>query len=163
MAVEREAAEVTQESPVVTLNASAQWTCGVQSAVKVRDFTPFIADEPEVLGGTDKGPNPMEYVVGSLVSCLAVMIRLIADEQGFTFSDLKLDAEGDIDTRGLFGTAEVRPHFTEVRGVIEIETTESEERLAAVREQVTKRCPAYNLLKAAGSEPNLEWKIRRPA
>ena len=49
----------------------------MRSRLQVRDFAPMIADEPTALGGTDKGPNPIEYLMGSLSSCVSVMIGIV--------------------------------------------------------------------------------------
>ena len=40
---------------------------GLRNTVVARDFT-FDIDEPEVLGGTDRAPNPVEMALGSLAA-----------------------------------------------------------------------------------------------
>lgn len=42
---------------------------GVLAKVSVRDFE-FIPDEPDVLGGTNRGPNPVELVLGAFATTI---------------------------------------------------------------------------------------------
>ncbi|MBI2910032.1 MAG: hypothetical protein HYX92_20515 [Chloroflexi bacterium] len=39
------------------------WQEGTQSDVYVRTHGPFTVDEPAVVGGTDTGPRPTEYLM----------------------------------------------------------------------------------------------------
>lgn len=50
---------------------------GFRTTLSVRNHT-FIADEPESDGGTDQGPNPMEYLRGALASCTAITVKSYA-------------------------------------------------------------------------------------
>ncbi|MEX2355738.1 MAG: OsmC family protein [Thermaerobacterales bacterium] len=158
----------TQKTPVaepqiITLQAAGVWREGVRSEIKVRDFAALVSDEPEALGGQDQGPNPMEYVLGSFIGCLTVMLQLVGSEQAVELTDLKFDLEGDIDLRGLFDTADVSPHFQAVRGVVTLETTAADEQITELIAESTRRCPAYNLFKDAGITPQLDWQVQRPA
>ncbi|WP_240731279.1 MULTISPECIES: OsmC family protein [Exiguobacterium] len=54
------------EKPLVTMRAEGEAT-SVKTTVHVRDLEPFVVDEPERLGGTDAGPNPLEYLLGGVV------------------------------------------------------------------------------------------------
>lgn len=149
--------EQQTEPILVTTAAEAQWEQGVKTRITVRNFDGIVMDEPPALGGTDQGPNPMEYVMAALDGCVAVMVKLIAGEMNFQFSDLKLKAQGVIDVRGLMGTANVRPHFQEVTLDVIIKTNEPPERLAQLRDAVHRRCPAINLLKDAGVPLKANW------
>lgn len=62
-------------------------------AVSVRDFS-FVIDEPANFGGTDAGPNPVEYSLASLAGCLNVVIHLIAQERGVELRSLRLTVKG---------------------------------------------------------------------
>lgn len=65
------------------MNTSGKWESGLKTSISIRDFAPVIVDEPANLGGTNEGPNPLEYVLAGLSSCTSVMIALIAKEQKF--------------------------------------------------------------------------------
>ncbi len=51
---------------LLTFKATAN-NVAMLSDVKVRNFS-FKIDEPEALGGSDLGANPVEYVLGALVA-----------------------------------------------------------------------------------------------
>jgi uncharacterized OsmC-like protein len=42
----------------------------------------WIIDEPETIGGTDRGPDPVSSVLGGLLSCLMIAFRLVAARRG---------------------------------------------------------------------------------
>ncbi len=145
------------EAVIVTTSAEAAWEQGMCTSIKVREFGDIVMDEPPALGGTDRGPNPMEFVMAALDGCVAVMINLIAGEMNFQFSEMKLKAHGALDVRGLMGTAEVCRHFQEVTLNVTLKTAESTERLDLLREKVHNRCPAINLLRDAGVNLKANW------
>jgi len=145
------------EPQLVTTSATGHLTSGMRTDVAIRGFTPITMDEPESLGGTNTGPNPMEFVMGALNGCVAVMIRLIAGEMGFQFDGVEFHADGVLDLRGLLGTAQVTRHFQRVDFSVHVRTSEPPERLAELRAQVHDRCPALNLLKDAGVTVNATW------
>lgn len=147
------------QTQVISLRVTSSLEEGVRSRVQVRNFE-AVVDEPVELGGTDRGPNPMEYVLGGLVSCLTVMIRMIAAEQQLQVDGVDFDVEGDIDLRGLYGTAPVRPDFQAVRGTVWLTTSADPDQIAALREEVYRRCPAYNMFRNAGTPVQLEWRTR---
>lgn len=114
-------------------------------------------DEPTALGGANEGPNPLEYLVASLNGCKGVMIPLIAKELGFEFSELSFDTKGVVDLRGLMGQPGVSTHFQSVTFNVNIKTEESDERLQALQEAVSTRCPVYNLLRDAKVDLRTQW------
>lgn len=123
----------------------------------IRDFS-FTIDEPEKLGGTNKAPTPMEYILGSFNGCILIVIEMIAEEIHFSINNLSAETHGILDRRGLAGTADVSPHFHQVKNTVVIETTESSESIAELKSLVKKRCPAYNLFRDAGIDIELDWK-----
>lgn len=143
----------------VTTSAAGTWTGGMQTEVRMRHFPTVVMDEPPALGGADAGPNPMEYVMAALDGCTSVMISLIAKEMNFDLKGFDISADGRLDLRGLMGTAPVSPHFHEVRQVVRLRTSEPPERVAALREEVLRRCPAYNLIKDARVPITSEWSV----
>lgn len=144
---------------IKTVRATGAWQGQMRTVQNVRTFAPITIAEPEKLGGDNAAPTPMEYVIAALNGCLAVAIELVAKEQGFRLEGMEFESEGLIDQRGLFGTASVSPHFQEVVNRIRFKTPESPERLADLKAEVTRRCPAYSLIKDAGVTIRLDWTI----
>ena len=142
---------------IIKVASKGKWESGVKTSLSIRDFSPFIMDEPESLGGTDEGANPMEYVLAALSGCTSVMIALIAQEQSFRFSGVEFENVGYIDLRGLMGAEGVLPHFQKVRFEVIISTEESDERIAELKAEVEKRCPVFNLLRDAGVPIEADW------
>src|SRR5690625_7259490 len=55
-------------------------TSELEEHVRVKNTTrgfEFIADEPEALAGTNIGPNPIEYLLGSLGACQVITYQAV--------------------------------------------------------------------------------------
>ncbi len=142
---------------ILEVAAKSQWQSGVQTHSQIRNFDTVVMDEPTALGGADQGPNPLEYLVASLNGCKGVMIPLIAKELNFEFSELSFDTKGTIDLRGLMGQSGISTHFQSLTFNVSIKTDESDERLQALQEAVSTRCPVYNLLRDAKVDLRTQW------
>lgn len=134
---------------------------GVRTSLYVRQFDPFIADEPESLGGTDQGPNPVEYVLSGLVGCKSVMIAIIAKELDFIYEDVSIEADGALDMRGLMGFKGVSPNFQRASVHITMKTKETEERMKALMERVGSRCPVMALFTESGIPVDVTWTLQQ--
>lgn len=142
---------------LLKVETSGKWESGLKTSISIRDFEPFIVDEPKSLGGTNEGPNPVEYVLAALSSCTSVMIAFIAKEQKFSYSAVEFKNAGTIDLQGLMGVEGVSPHFQQVNFNVLLKTEESEARIEELKEKVEKRCPVMNLLKDAGVAIQSNW------
>lgn len=106
----------------------------------------FVVDEPAGLGGDDAAASPVEYALGALIACQVVVYRLYAHTLGIPFDSLTIDAEGDLDVRGLFGLDEgVRPGFSDVRLSVHLSGPESAERYQELQDAVAAHCPVQDL------------------
>ncbi|MFO8001436.1 MAG: OsmC family protein, partial [Marinilabilia sp.] len=116
---------------------------------KARNFE-IVVDEPRNLGGTDQGPNPVEYILAAYAGCLNVMGHIVAKEQGFELNGIEIEVEGDLDPDKLFGKpTEARAGFQEIRLKLKPDTSASKEQLAQWVEEVESRCPVNdNLINA---------------
>lgn len=93
-------AEKIQQEPHVAdskWSAEVKWKGGFCSEATIRDFAPTTSDEPEQLGGTNTGPNPVEQVLGALGNCLAVGYAANATAAGITIRDMTVRVDGDLD------------------------------------------------------------------
>lgn len=150
--------EMTSTKTLLKVETTGKWESGVKTSIQIRDFDPFVIDEPASLGGTDEGANPVEFVLAGLSGCTSVMIALIAKEQNFSFDGVDFKNIGEIDLQGLKGVAGVSPHFQSVTFDVIVKTNENDERLQTLKKEVEKRCPVMNLLLDAGVPVQSTWK-----
>lgn len=106
----------------------------------------FLVDEPAGLAGDDAAASPVEYALGAIISCQVVVYRLYAQQLGLVIDELTIEAEGDLDVRGLFGIDEsVRPGFTDVRLTVNIAGPGTQEQYEELGRLVETRCPVQDL------------------
>ena len=150
----------SSSSELRTITASGQRNGPMKTSINVRNFN-FIIDEPEKLGGKDEAPTPMEYVTGALGGCFNVTIEMITREFDFAVSDLSINCSGSVDRRGLFGTADVSPHFQNVEVDIKIKSNIPANKRKLFQTTCLKRCPVYNLIKDSGTSIQVNWHYLR--
>lgn len=112
-----------------------------KTVVEARNFE-IIVDEPKNLGGTDAGPNPVEYVLAALAGCMNVVGHVVAKEMNFTLRSLEIDIEGDLDPGKFMGTSmKERAGYKEVRVVLKPDSDADQTVLDKWMEAVEQRCP----------------------
>lgn len=142
---------------MLKVKTSGKWEETLKTSISIRNFPRFIVDEPRSLGGTDEGPNPVEYVLAALTSCTSVMIGLISKEKDFSYQGVDFENDATLDLQGLMGVKGVSPHFQSVNFDVVFRTHEHDSRIEELKEEVEKRCPVYNLLKDAGVRIESNW------
>lgn len=120
----------------------------------------FFMDEPENMGGTDAGADPLSTLLGSLISCKNVMLNLVAKEMEFHLNSAEFELEGNIDLAGLMGDPNVRTYFEHVHLNITLDTDESKERIEELLEKAASRCPVYQTLEAADVKLTVAWTTK---
>jgi len=126
--------------------ANSKLTDGFLAEVNIRDFN-FQSDEPEDLGGTNKGPNPVEYVLGAFAACQEIVIQAYATVLGIKISSVQVDVEGDLDLHGFFNLSDQRAGFTGIRYTTTIETEERDtEKLKQLEQLSATRCPVLDII-----------------
>lgn len=119
---------------------------GLRSEVRLRDHA-LVVDEPEQLGGTDTGPNPVELVLAALGTCQEITYRAYATALGIPLDEVRVELEGDIDLRGFFAVDEsVRPGYEAIRGTVHIVSEAAPEEIEALRQAVNGHCPVLDIL-----------------
>ncbi len=119
---------------------------GVLAKITVRDFE-LISDEPAVLGGTNRGPNPVELVLGALAACQEIVISAYAAVLGIKIDGVDIEVKGDIDLRGFLNVADVRPGYNNIEFATTIKTPESDRaKLDQLIRFAEKKCPVYDIL-----------------
>lgn len=106
-----------------------------------------VIDEPKSLGGTDKGPNPVEYILAALGGCINVLVISFADTFDVDVQDLDVHVEGDLDPDGFLGkNPDVRVGYEEIRYTVQIESPSPAENIESLLAHVDKVCPVKDTL-----------------
>jgi uncharacterized OsmC-like protein len=138
-------------------NVATTWRGGTRSDTRVshailgetqidRDFTIKI-DEPQELCGTDQFANPQEYLLAALNACMTVGYVLNCSLQGIQLEELRIETEGNIDLRGVFGLDESIPAgYESLRYTVHIKGSGAPEDFQKIHEEVMASSPNfYNL------------------
>lgn len=113
---------------------------------KTRQFTLTI-DEPEGLGGTDQGANPVEFLLAAYAGYLNVMGHIVASELGFKLNNIRIELEGDLNPAKVFGKHTTdRAGYKEIRVNIFPDADTDEANLAKWLEIIESRCPVNDNL-----------------
>lgn len=96
---------------------------------------PFVMDndEPPVLLGKDRAPNPVEYVLHALLGCMTTTTLYKAAAAGIEIESMRSEIEGDLDLHGMLGLdPDVRPGYQGIRATLHIKTKGDREALRAL-------------------------------
>ncbi len=104
-------------------------------------------DEPKELGGTDKGPNPVELVLTALGSCQAIVLKFYGQKLGVDVKSVETSVDGEIDLGGFFGVPNVRPGFQNVKAVTKVKAEGAPDKIKELLKIAEERCPVLDILK----------------
>ncbi len=126
---------------LATFRVTAKSENPTKTVVRARNFE-MIIDEPTNLGGTDHGPNPVEFILGALSGCLTVVGHVVAKEMGFELRGVDFELAGDLDPAKFMGKAvNNRAGFQEIRVSVKADSDATDEQLAEWLKTVIDRCP----------------------
>jgi len=114
-----------------------------------RRAQPFVIekDEPPVLLGTDKGANPVEYVLAALAGCLTTSLVYHAAARGIELQSVESSYEGDLDLQGFLGMNEdVRNGYEQLRVRFRIQADASPSELEELVRVAQKRSPVFDIV-----------------
>jgi uncharacterized OsmC-like protein len=151
-----------KETPALAkfqFRATNRWVNGTYTESRVESFTGaggehthqtsfgYGADHPAVLVGLDRGPLPVEYLLGALAACITAGIGNIAAARGVTLTSVESRVEGDIDLQGVLGLSnEVRNGYQGIRITFDIAGDAPPEKLRAIVEQGRARSAVFDVL-----------------
>jgi uncharacterized OsmC-like protein len=104
---------------------------------------PFVleADEPPVLLGKDRAPNPVEYLLHALAACVTTSMVYHAAAEGIRIEEVESRVEGDIDLRGFLGLDENVPRgYKNIRMKFKIKADAPDEKL----EEIVRLGPTFS-------------------
>jgi len=148
--------DAVKKAPVIArfkFRANNEWIDGGHNRTTVKDFYgiqkdhkheavfKLDADEPPLLLGTGKGPNPVEYLLTALAACVTTSLVYHAAAKGIVLKSVESRLEGDIDLRGFLGISkEVRKGYQEIRMYFKIDADVSDAEL----EELVQLGPSYS-------------------
>lgn len=132
-----------------------RWINGSRNQSTIKGFSgaglealrqePFAlqADEPMVLLGQDTAPNPAEYVLQALASCLTTSLVYHAAARGIRIEEVESKLEGDLDLHGFLGLSdEIRRGYQNVRVSFTVKSDAS----AATLQELCKYSPVFDII-----------------
>lgn len=99
-------------------------------------------DQPIPAGGSDSGPNPLEYFLTGLGACLISIAIMAARKKRIVLKAMSVEVDGLLDLDGLMGIdPSKRSGFEEIVLNVKLDADISDEEKMAFLEEVEKRCP----------------------
>lgn len=93
----------------MSMTATARHTgTGLAHEIDVNGRHTIVTDEPERLGGSDRGPAPHELLAATLASCIATMIAMYAQNRGWEIGETIVDVDYDPECVPRLFTIELR-------------------------------------------------------
>ncbi len=117
------------------------WTLGGQR--QPQDFVIRI-DEPQALLGDDSAPNPQEYLLAAMNSCMLNTFVAACSLMGVTIESLELECTGDIDLRGFLGIdPSVAPGYERIEYTIRVKGDGTQRQYEKAHEAMIATSPNY--------------------
>lgn len=115
----RETIQIINDNPDIAdfkFRATNKWVNGAHNETSIKGFYgagtednsrqeahKLTADEPDVLLGTNNGPNPTETLLHALAACITTTLVYHAAANGFSLDSVSSTYEGDLDLHGFLG------------------------------------------------------------
>lgn len=126
---------------MLNFGVSAQSESATKTIVKARNFE-IVIDEPQDLGGSDQGANPVEYVLAALCGCLNVVGHLVAKEMNINLKGISFEVNGDLDPSKFTGKeTEGRAGFCGIHVTMKPDADADSSTIETWKKSVEQRCP----------------------
>ena len=130
----------------VTFQSNSSLIEGFNSRAILRQHS-IDVDEPKELGGTDKGPNPVELILAALGTCQEITYKAYATVLGIPLESVSVELEGELDLQGFLAlNDEIRPGFQKIRGRVKIKSDADPETIEKLRQAVNAHCPVLDII-----------------
>ncbi|MCY0884085.1 MAG: OsmC family protein [Acidianus infernus] len=132
---------------VMNIKVTSKSVSETKSEIKVRHFT-LVVDEPEYFGGTDSGPNPLEYLLTALAGCISITLQLVAREKGIKVRNVSLEITGTLDTDKFLGKdMNKRAALNKIKVNLSVDADAPKEVIEKLVEETETRRPVTDTLK----------------
>lgn len=138
------------EAAKAVFRADTELVKNVECRAQIREFPAMTIDEPPILGGTDKGANPVELLLAALGTCQEIMYGAYASVMGVKLDQVKVEVKGYLDLRGLFGMDPSIPSgYSKIQYKTTIKSPADEATLKNLVATVEGHCPVLDTLTRA--------------
>ena len=117
-----------------------------QAGQVIRRSYDFRDDYPAELMGTDSGPAPMENLMAALGACVASTYASQAAARGIQIEELTVDLEAELDLRGMFKLAPVRPGLSGIRAKVRVKSDADDAALEELGRLTAQVSPVFDSL-----------------
>ncbi|WP_035051025.1 OsmC family protein [Carnobacterium pleistocenium] len=132
-----------------TFRAVAKSIGGMKVSCTSRNFE-FILDEPENLGGSNEGMNPVEALLSSLGACKVIVARSFAKAHDIKLKDIRVELEGTLDPDGFMGKNKAaKIGFSAIVSKFYIEADNTDEEISDFVAFIDRTCPVADTIKNA--------------
>lgn len=115
-----------------------------QAGQVIRRSYSFRDDYPAELMGTDSGPAPVENLMAALGACVASTYASQAAVRGIEIEELTVDLEAELDLRGMFKLAPIRPGLSGVRAKVRVKSDADDGVLEELGRLTAQASPVYD-------------------
>ncbi|MFT4680010.1 MAG: putative OsmC-like protein [Litorivivens sp.] len=147
-----------ENSHLETFKAQAQGN-GWPTKVDITDTEwKLQLDESIEDGGTNSGPNPMQYFIASLAGCQNEQAQVVAEEIGVTVEQINIEVEIDLDLGGFMGASDhSNGSYKNVRLNAVVVGGATDEQVKIMGQKVDARCPILALLRTSDCKIESNW------
>ncbi len=153
-----DAIKAQPEIAAFRFRAHNKWIDGAHNRSTIKDFYAACgedttrtesfelnAGEPEILLGTDTGPNPAEFLLHALAACVTTSLVFAAAGRGVCLTSVESALEGDLDVRGAMGLDNsYRNGFREIRMTVTIAGDAPDDKLRTIVQRGTDRSVVFD-------------------
>ena len=150
----------TPELARFQFRARNKWIKGTHNRAMVKDFygalqeddsrgvMVFDEDDPPLMLGENKGPNPVEHLLIALSGCLTTALVSHASARGIVLKNVESRYAGDIDLRGFLGLSDaVKKQYEAIHVYFRIEADISQSEKQDLLQMAKDFSPVYNSIK----------------
>lgn len=125
-----------------TVRADSKLVGDQLQEARVRDYT-LVCDEPSSLGGSDKGPNPLEFFASAVGFCENVTFARLAALRGLEFDSLETSVRGHWDRRGQGEWEGIGPAFKDFVVETRVSSSAPTDEIRQLVRMTHMRCPMH--------------------
>jgi uncharacterized OsmC-like protein len=144
----------------VTVKATSTWERGTKTFIHVGEIAAggqrlfpatrswvLTTDDPDLLGGVDSAPTPVETLLAALAGCVTSGIAANATLFGVPLDRIDIAMEADMDFKGVLGhDRSVRNGLTDIRYTVTIQSPASEDQVRRCKETIDRKSPVRDTL-----------------